>query len=113
MKHLVTIIIVSTFLATAIAKSPIVEIEIEVLGVCNDCKERIEDAAYIKGVKFAEWNKHTKKLKVAFREDKIALDSIQKSIANIGHDTEKFKASEKAYNNLPGCCRYRDGVETH
>jgi hypothetical protein len=39
---------------------------------------------------------------------KIKLNDIHKSIAEIGHDTEKVTATDKAYNSLAPCCKYRD-----
>ena len=32
---------------------------------------------------------------------------IQKKIAEVGHDTEKYSADDKVYENLPGCCHYK------
>ena len=77
------------------------------------CKARIENAAYIKGVKKVDWNKETKNLSVTFRNDKVTEDDIHKSIAKIGHATNKVEADPEAYKKLPGCCSYDDGVETH
>ena len=77
------------------------------------CKNRIETAAYIKGVKFAEWNKETKVLKVSYKSTKVTEDDIHKAIAGVGHNTEKVKATQETIESLPGCCRYDDGVETH
>ena len=34
---------------------------------------------------------------------------VHEIAANAGHDTDKVKATDKAYNNLHGCCKYRDG----
>ncbi|MDF1548199.1 MAG: heavy-metal-associated domain-containing protein [Bacteroidales bacterium] len=87
--------------------------EFKVSGVCEMCKERIENAALIKGVKLAEWDKTTGILKVVFVPKKVALQEIQSAIAEAGHDTELVKASDKAYQKLPACCAYRDDVEIH
>ncbi|MFN8255247.1 MAG: ATPase [Bacteroidales bacterium] len=87
--------------------------EFKVSGNCQQCKERIENAALIKGVKFAEWNKETDMLKVVFNPSKTNRDAIEQSIANAGHDTENHKATDEAYKKLPECCAYRDGVEKH
>lgn len=87
--------------------------EFEVKGVCDMCKKRIEDAAYIKGVKFAEWDKQKQKLKVIYKTKHTNELAIQKAVAKAGHDTEKVKATDKTYAKLPGCCAYRDGVEVH
>lgn len=86
---------------------------VSVLGNCGQCKERIEEAAYIKGVKYVEWNKTTKVLTVKYNVDKATLDKIEMSIAKAGHDTRDHKASDKEYKQLPGCCAYRDGKCDH
>jgi len=85
----------------------------EVTGVCKMCKARIENAALIKGVKMAEWDKEAQKLKVVYNTTKTSIETIQKAIADIGHDTEKIKANDANYSKLPGCCQYRDGVKVH
>lgn len=80
---------------------------ISVSGNCEMCKDRIETAAKsIAGVSVADWDVNTKKLKLEFsRETK--LENIHKAIAAAGHDTEKIKASDTIYNQLPECCLYR------
>lgn len=35
---------------------------------------------------------------------------IHEKIASVGHDTEKVKATDKAYNSLPGCCKYERNI---
>ncbi len=93
-------------------ESEVKEVEINVLGVCNMCKDRIEQAIEIDEVKYTKWDKRDKTLFVAY-ESTITTDSLQKRIAMVGHDTEKYKAPTEAYNQLPKCCRYRDNVKTH
>lgn len=85
----------------------------EVEGVCNMCKKRIENAALIKGVKIATWDKETHKLKVIYQADKTDEMTIHKAVANAGHDTDKVKAPDKVYEKIHNCCKYRDGVKTH
>jgi len=34
-------------------------------------------------------------------------------MAAVGYDTPKAKATDTTYNELPGCCKYRDGQKTH
>ena len=82
-------------------------------GNCNMCKERIENAALIKGVKFVEWDKVTDTLKVIYRTDKVILDDLHSAVAKAGHDTEKVKAKDEVYNKLPACCLYREGAGKH
>ena len=81
----------------------------KVSGVCDMCKFRIEKQSIkIKGVKFANWDKNSNKLSIIYNSKKITLDNIQKEIAGFGHDTEKFKAPDDVYNNLPECCYYKN-----
>ena len=94
-------------------KSKIQALDITVTGVCGMCEERIENAALIKGVKVAEWDKNTQILSVVFNSKKTDEETIHKAVAEHGHDTEKVKASDEAYKKLPACCAYRDGVKVH
>lgn len=81
---------------------------VKVYGKCGMCKARIEKAANgIKGVKNADWNVDTKMLVVTYDHQKTSSDDIQKKIAAIGHDTEKYTAEAAAYKNLPECCYYQ------
>jgi copper chaperone CopZ len=79
---------------------------IKVAGKCGMCKTRIEKAAMIDGVLKANWNEKTQLLTVTYDMAKVKNRDIQKRIAAAGHDTEKFKATDKAYAALPGCCKY-------
>ncbi|AFD07391.1 heavy-metal-associated domain-containing protein [Solitalea canadensis] len=75
-------------------------------GNCGMCENRIENAAKkIDGVQSAEWDEATKQLKVSYTSP-ASLLSIQKAIAEAGHDTEGTKATSKAYDKLHGCCQY-------
>jgi copper chaperone CopZ len=79
---------------------------IRVWGNCDLCKTRIEKAAKINGVSKAEWNMDTKILTLVYYPSMVSREVVQKKIAAAGHDTEKFKATDEAYNSLPGCCLY-------
>ncbi|MEP2024791.1 MAG: cation-transporting ATPase [Reichenbachiella sp.] len=87
--------------------------EFTVQGVCEMCKERIEEAALIKGVKMAEWDNSTGVLKAVYREDKISEKEIHAAIAAVGHSTDQVDATDEAYSKLPDCCAYRDGIDKH
>ncbi len=80
---------------------------IKVAGKCEMCKARIEKAAKVDGVTKAVWSDKTKLLTLVYNPMKVKSDDIQKQIAAVGHDTPKYKATDKAYNALPGCCKYR------
>lgn len=81
-------------------------------GSCGMCKKRIENAAYIPGVKRAEWDKTTKELKVVYNAKKTNLSKIEASVAKAGHNAGATKTTQDNYNKLPDCCAYRE-VEAH
>lgn len=81
-----------------------------VSGNCSSCEKRIETAAYVKGVKRAEWDKETKKLTVTYKPSKTSKEEILKSVAAAGHDSELFTADEDVYSKIPDCCKYRTGT---
>jgi copper chaperone CopZ len=93
---------------TAPTSKTVVKTEVfNVGGKCESCKARIEKAAKIEGVVKAVWAVDTKKLTLTYNPAKVKTDAVLKAIAAVGHDTDKFKATDKAYNSLPGCCKYR------
>jgi copper chaperone CopZ len=112
MKTLVKIILIAVlaFVFTsnnsAFAVNPKIA-TLKVSGNCDMCKARIEKASKIDGVIKAEWNKKDKTLTASFDADKTSIDAIGKKIAEAGHDNDKAKATDKAYDKLPGCCQYR------
>ena len=78
-------------------------------GVCGMCKDRIEKSCIkVKGIKMVNWNLDNRQIKVVYNTKKIDLPEIHSFIASIGHDTDMIKASEKSYNSLDECCKYRD-----
>jgi copper chaperone CopZ len=87
--------------------------EFKVSGVCEMCEKRIENAALVKGVKMAVWNKETQKIKVIYSPEKTDEESIHQAIAAAGHDTGKVKATTEAYRKLHDCCKYREGQKAH
>ena len=90
------------------AQSKITSTSIEVDGLCGMCKERIENAAYINGVKQVNWDKESHQLDLVFRNDKVSKEDIIASINAAGHDVEGAIASDEQYGNVHRCCRYRD-----
>ena len=80
----------------------------KVAGSCGICKQRIEKAAKINGVKKASWDVATQLLSVTYDTSTIIFKAIIDAIVNAGHDTESKKAAVNIYNQLPDCCHYRD-----
>lgn len=79
---------------------------IKVYGNCGMCEERIESACDVVGVKRADWNEETKMLKIVYNPDKISLEELHQLCAEVGHSTDKVKATQEAYDNLHHCCKY-------
>lgn len=78
----------------------------KVKGNCDMCKETIEDAVDVKGVKSADWNLDTKVITVVYEPARISEDKIHQLIAAAGYETDKKPAVQEAYDDLPGCCQY-------
>ncbi len=93
------------------APSPdIIQSDFRVEGSCEMCKERIETTARsVKGVESATWGIDNKILHLAFNKSLTSLETVQKAIAQAGHDNGKYKAPDEVYKNLPECCLYREG----
>lgn len=115
MKKIILIAIVSilSFTANAQEKNKNAKVTFEVDGICGMCKKRIETAALkTKGVKFALWNVKTHQLNLIMDERKVEVGTVQKNIANVGHDIilkdKKITATLEAYNSVHPCCKYRD-----
>ena len=79
---------------------------IKVWGNCDMCKARIEKTVTAEGATKADWNTKTKLLAVTFNPSRTSVEALSKKLAAAGHDTEKYKADDKAYDALPGCCHY-------
>ena len=105
--------LIAAYAFTSAQESTVQEAQFKVFGNCGMCKTRIEKAVAIKEVKYAKWNKTTKMLGVAFQTPGMTRDSLERRIAAVGHDTETFKAPVELYADLPACCLYRNGNNTH
>lgn len=83
--------------------------DIKVSGTCSMDKRRIETAAYsVDGIKSANWNENTQVLTLSYSVIiKDAADNVQKKIAAVGNDTEKYRANDAVYQALPDCCHYQ------
>lgn len=87
-------------------------VSFEVSGNCEMCKQRIEQAAKGKGIKSAVWDIKTNLLTLVYDPSLTSSYEVHHRIADVGHDTRLVRSSDKVYNSLPDCCRFRDG-NTH
>ncbi|WP_183148029.1 TonB-dependent receptor domain-containing protein [Chryseobacterium nematophagum] len=86
--------------------------QFQVKGNCEMCKERIENAARKAGAKTAIYSIDNQTLTLETDDNLISPDTILKKIAEVGHDNEKFKASNSSYESLPPCCHYERDLQT-
>ena len=84
------------------------ELTFGVAGLCGMCENRIEAAFDQKGIVAADYNLETKQLHVVYKAKKWDEEGLHKLATGVGHDTEKYKATDEAYANIHGCCKYRD-----
>ena len=88
-------------------KSKNAKYTVEVNGNCEQCKKRIEKAAYaVAGVKSAVWDLESHKLSLILNEEKTSVADVKNAVAKVGHDTEETKATDKDYEGLHHCCKY-------
>ncbi len=78
----------------------------KVWGNCETCKDAIENSLRVDGVTTSDWSEETKLLAVTYDSTKITLDQVAQKIAAVGYDNVKYKGDDKAYENLPQCCKY-------
>jgi Cu(I)/Ag(I) efflux system membrane fusion protein len=87
-------------------EEPAKHLSIKVAGSCGMCKDRIEKAALsVSGVTSANWDEKSQTLHLNYNQG-VQTDDIHKAIAGVGHDTEKVKAPDNIYDELPECCLY-------
>lgn len=81
-------------------------VTIKTSAVCQQCKDRLEhDMAFEKGVKSVVLDLETKELTVTFKRGKNSKENLKKAVTKIGYDADELIAEQKAYDNLPKCCK--------
>ncbi len=104
MLSLITLFVLSI---SAIMAQNTIEAKFVVAGNCDMCKEQIEAAATsVDGVSSAEWNLEIKMLEVKYDSMMVSIHKVHKAIAKAGYDTKTHKATDRAYDKLPSCCKY-------
>ncbi len=109
MKKIITVFALVLFTTASFAQEKNKKMTMEVDGVCQMCKVRIEKAALgVKGVKYALWDIPSHQLSLIIDERKTNPMKIKTALVAVGHDTKELKATEEAYNTVMPCCKYRD-----
>lgn len=100
--------LVAVALIAQSAQAQKAEVEFGVSGVCGMCKNRIEAAFDQKGIVAADYDLEKKTILVVYKSKKWNEQSLHKLATGVGHDTDRYKATDEQYANLHGCCKYRD-----
>ncbi len=80
---------------------------IKVAGNCEQCKTRIEAAAQkVQSISTANWDEASNQLTINYTGTPEIAQTVEKAIADAGHDTEHMPTNDKAYKKLPDCCKY-------
>ena len=88
------------------SQSKFTESIFEVKGVCGMCENRIENALDLKGIKLADWDLESKKLRVIYKNSMYTELEVHEILAAVGHATDKVKVTKTAYDKLHKCCKY-------
>ena len=102
------LLLVAVALTAVTAQAQKAELTFGVSGLCGMCENRIESAFDQKGIVAADYNLETKQLYVVYKGKKWNEESLHKLATAVGHDTDKYKATDEQYANIHGCCKYRD-----
>ena len=103
MRNLFLLLTLFTFVAMAVPPKKIV---IQTNAVCGMCKTNIETSlAAIEGVKKAELDLVTKKVKIKYDDKAVDVATLRQAIANTGYDADEVPARPKAQEALAACCK--------
>ncbi len=77
--------------------------------VCDLCVDRLNKAiSSIEGVTNVSVDLKNKQAVVTFDESVTSLDKIEDIITKTGYEANNKKADKTAFDNLPGCCKYKE-----
>ena len=73
---------------------------------CSMCVDAISGAlTEVKGVQSAKVDLKKKSATVTYDPTVVTLPELEKAVAAAGYTANATKRDEKAYKNLPGCCK--------
>ncbi len=103
MRNLFLFVALFGFLAMA---APPKKIVIQTNAICGMCKTNIESSlAALAGVKSAELDLVTKKVKIKYDQEVLDPATLRQAIANTGYDADDVPARPKAQEALAACCK--------
>lgn len=104
LKIILTLLLTSASFTGVVAQ--VQEVVIQTSAKCLECKENIEKAVMSeKGVRFAELDMETKKVKVVYNLKRTNEEVIRQAISRKGYDADEVKADPAGIEKLSPCCR--------
>lgn len=102
--------IIAVFFAFTAMAAPPKKITIQTNAQCEMCQNNIESALFaLDGVKKAELDIVTKKVKIKFDSDVIDEAQLRQAIAAAGYNADDVPARPKAQDALADCCKPKTG----
>lgn len=106
MKTKIFLFTIISLLAFTTVQAQTEEIIIQTSGQCLQCKTNIEKGLMAeKGVKMAQFDMNSKKVKVVYNAKRTDPETIRKTISAIGYDADDVKADPAGIEKLAPCCR--------
>lgn len=82
------------------------QIQIQTSSKCGMCKTAIEKKLYsLKGIVHADLDLAKNTIDVIFEKDVIQIEAIHQAVIDLGYDANDKKGNQKAYQQLPACCK--------
>lgn len=79
---------------------------VKLYGNCRMCEKTIEKSRHPKRRSQSRLGHGHQNGENHLRQHQTTLDDVLKRIAAAGYDSDQFRATDEAYNNLHGCCQY-------
>ena len=79
---------------------------VRISGNCGMCERTIEKAGSEEGVSAVDWDMDSGVAVVSYDSTRTTIDAILQRVADAGYDNGRFRAPDKVYDNLHGCCQY-------
>ena len=114
MRILTLIVAVFGFMAVAAPPNTVAirKVVIQTNAICEMCKTNIESTLNaMDGVKKAELDLVTKKVKIKYDADLLDVATLRQAIANTGYEADEVPARPKAREALAACCKKGDEVK--
>jgi len=103
MRNLLFLVALCGFFAMA---APPKKVSIQTNAICEMCQSKIEKTLFaLEGVKRAELDMVTKKVKIKYDEDLIDVATLRQAIASVGYNADDVPARPKAQAALDACCK--------